>query len=134
MRMLKEAVLAVCALMLCAVVAPATRADNWNKKTTVTFTEDVEIPGQVLPAGTYVFRLADLTDRHFVQIWNADENQLIATVMANPAIRMEPATRSIFELEERSGSSPMALKYWFFPGDTLGQEFSYSTAYNKYGR
>jgi len=52
---------------------PGIMADQWNKKTTVTFNVPVEIPGvgaQVLPAGTYVFKLLDsLSDRHIVQIF-----------------------------------------------------------------
>ena len=29
------------------------QADEWNKKTVLTFSQPVEIPGHVLPAGTY---------------------------------------------------------------------------------
>ena len=132
MRILRGAVLALCALLLCATLGPGGRADVWNKKTVVTFADDVEIPGQILPAGTYVFKLANLiSDRHVVQIWNADEDQIIATVMAVPATRLEPAQESIFEFEERPSNSPMALKYWFFPGDSIGQEFAYHYSYGQ---
>jgi hypothetical protein len=49
------------------------RADEWNKRTVLTFSQPVEIPGRVLPAGTYTFMLADsMSDRHIVQIFNAD--------------------------------------------------------------
>ena len=34
-------------------------ADEWDQKTIFTFSAPVEIPGQVLGAGTYVFKLAD---------------------------------------------------------------------------
>jgi hypothetical protein len=45
-------------VMLFAVFPTAhVKADEWNKKTIVTFDQDVEIPGWVLPAGTYVFKL-----------------------------------------------------------------------------
>ena len=127
MRILKGVVLALCTLLLCATLAPGGRADAWNKKTIVTFSEAVEIPGQILPAGTYVFKLMDsTTDRHIVQIWNEDENQILATIFAIPSTRMEPPDRTVFELEERPSGSPMAIKYWFYPGDSTGQEFSYS--------
>jgi hypothetical protein len=110
-----------------ATLAPGARADQWDRKTVVTFSDSVEIPGQVLPAGTYVFRLADSpTDRHIVQIWNADETQILATTMTIPNTRFERPDKSIFEFEERSGNSPMALKVWFYPGDNTGQEFIYS--------
>jgi len=104
----------------------ATRADTWDKKTIVTFSDAVEIPGQVLPAGTYVFKLANvMSDRHIVQIWNEDENQILATIQAIPSYRFDTPDRTIFEFDERLGASPMALHTWFYPGDSLGQEFIY---------
>jgi len=116
-----------------ATLAPGARADQWDRKTIVTFSDSVEVPGQVLPAGTYVFRLADSpTDRHIVQIWNADETQILATTMAIPNTRFERPDKSIFEFEERAGNSPMALKVWFYSGDSTGQEFIYSRS--SYGR
>src|SRR2546421_1572301 len=117
----------VCTVLFCAILAPGARADQWDKKTIVTFSDAVEVPGQVLPAGTYIFRLTDSpTDRHIVQIWNADETQILATTITIPNTRFEPPDKSIFEFEERAGDSPMALKVWFYPGDSTGQEFVYS--------
>lgn len=132
-RKLKAAVLALSTLLLFATIAPRSQADAWNKKTVVTFNDSVEIPGQVLPAGTYVFKLADsLSNRNIVQVWNADENQILATILTTPAQRLEPQGEPVFQLEERPGDSPMALKYWFYPGDTIGQEFAYSYQRNSY--
>ena len=45
-----------------AVVAIGTQvamAEQWNKLTKVTFSRAVEVPGAVLPAGTYAFKLSD---------------------------------------------------------------------------
>jgi len=127
MQSLRGAVFALCTVLLCATLAPGARADQWDKKTIVTFGEDVEIPGQILPAGTYVFKLATNTsDRHIVQIWTADEDQILATIMTIPNSRLEPYDQSKFEFDERSSGSPMALKVWFYPGDNTGQEFVYS--------
>jgi hypothetical protein len=110
-----------------ATLAPSARADLWNKKTIVTFSDSVEVPGQVLPAGTYVFKLADSpSNRHIVQIWNADENQILATILTIPNYRGETPDESIFELEERPSDSPMALKVWYSPGNSTGEEFVYS--------
>jgi hypothetical protein len=96
----------------------AVEPDQWGRKTIVTFSDSVEIPGHVLPTGTYLFRLADSpTDRHIVQIWNADETQILATAMAIPNTRFERPDKSIFEFEERAGSSPMALKMRIYPRD-----------------
>ena len=132
MKTLRGAAVALRAVLvtigfLGATFAPGARADQWNKKTIVTFNDAVEIPGQVLPAGTYVFRLADsISNRHIVQIWNADEDQVLATIMTIPNTRFETPDDSLFQFDERPGDSPQALKVWFYPGNNTGEEFIYS--------
>jgi hypothetical protein len=126
MRMLRAVQLSLCAVLLCATLGPGVRADSWNKKTIVTFSDSVEIPGQVLPAGTYMFKLAESpSNRHIVQIWTGDESQILATIMAIPNYRPDPPDQTIFAFDERPGNSPMALHSWFYPGDNTGQEFVY---------
>src|SRR5271163_669354 len=73
-------IFAVLALtLLGATLATGARADEWNKRTVLTFSQPVEIPGQILPAGTYAFVLLDSpADRHIVQIFSADGSHLIA--------------------------------------------------------
>jgi hypothetical protein len=127
MRFWKALQLSVCSALLCAALGPSLRADTWDKKTIVTFGDAIEIPGQVLPAGTYVFKLANSSsNRHIVQIWNEDETQIFATILTIPEYRLDPAETTIFEFEERPGDSPMALRRWFYPGETIGDEFVYS--------
>lgn len=64
------------------LLAPAARADEWDKLTVLTFNEPVEVPGKILPAGTYVFKLADSeSDRNIVQVFTGDQKHLLATVM-----------------------------------------------------
>src|ERR1017187_9209503 len=79
-----KAVLVVLALsVLGALLAPQAGADEWNKKTVITFSQPVEIPGQILPAGTYTIKLVDLaSERHVVQFLDADGIKVIATVLA----------------------------------------------------
>jgi hypothetical protein len=126
-RKLIGVVVAICTLLLCATFAPSVLADQWDKKTIVTFNESVEIPGQVLQAGTYIFKLADSPiNRHIVQIWNADENEILATILTVPATRLEVPHDSVFEFDERPSDSPPALKVWFYPGSSTGEEFIYS--------
>jgi len=126
MRSLSVLVTVSTAVFVCAGFLPALRADEWNKKTTVTFAEPVEIPGQVLPAGTYVFKLADNdADRNVVQIFNKDENHIYATILAIPDYRLEPSGRAVINFEERASNAPEAVKAWFYPGDNYGWEFVY---------
>src|SRR5215472_1335008 len=100
--------------------------DEWNKKTILTLSQAGEVPGTVLPAGQYVFRLADsLSNRHIVQIFNAEEDQIFATILAIPHYRMESPKETIILFEERRADQPQAIHAWFYPGQTIGQEFVY---------
>jgi hypothetical protein len=126
MKIVKAAFCLLAATVLGAAVMPSARADESNKKTIVTFSQAVEIPGKVLPAGTYTFQLMDSpADRHIVQIFNADGSQIIATVLAINDYRLQPTGKTVMSFSERPGDSPDALRAWFYPGDTFGQEFVY---------
>jgi hypothetical protein len=109
--------------------APVASADNWDKKTVVTFDQDVEIPGQVLPAGTYVFKLfRSNSDRSVVQVWTAHERQLIATLITTGDSYPNPSGDPYFVLD-MSGTDegyPPALVSWFFAGGNDGRDFIYS--------
>src|SRR5579883_1434637 len=85
-----------------AWLAPAAKADEWDKQTVLTFNEPVEVPGKVLPAGTYVFRLADIqSDRNVVQVFTEDQKHILATIMAIPAYRIDPAGQTVVTFDER---------------------------------
>jgi hypothetical protein len=106
--------------------AGSARADESNKQTILTFSQPVEIPGHVLPAGTYMFKLADSTsDRHIVQIFNADGSQIIATVMAIPDYRLTTTDQTVIKFNEVPSGAPEAIRAWFYPGNSVGQEFVY---------
>jgi hypothetical protein len=112
--------------MLGATVLPSARADEWNKKTVVTFSQAVEVPGKVLPAGTYTFVLLDSpADRHIVQIFNADGSQLVTTILTINDYRLKPTGDTVMKFSERPGDAPEALRAWFYPGNSFGQEFVY---------
>jgi hypothetical protein len=115
-------------LALGAMLGPAARAqeNEYLKRTQVTFTQPIEVPGQVLPAGTYTFELLDFANyRHIVRIFNADRSRIVTTVLAIPNYRLETTDKTVIAFEERPINSPEALKAWFFPGDNFGQEFVY---------
>ncbi len=111
-------------------LATGARADTaFSKRTVVTFNEPVEIPGQVLPSGTYTIELYEsFGNRHIVRIYNADRTELIATVLAIPNQRLTPTEDNVLKFSERPGNAPDALKAWFYPGDNFGQEFVYPKA------
>jgi hypothetical protein len=129
--MRKLCTVAFCSLLLGLASMP-TMADDWDKKTTITFTQPVEIPGMVLPAGTYVFKLANSeSDRNIVLIYNAQETHLYKIVLAINNYRLVPKDKSVITFEERTKDALEAVHAWFYPGSSWGQEFVYPKAQAK---
>lgn len=119
-------VVALIGVGLLAVMPPRAKADEWNQKTVFTFSGPVEIPGQVLSAGTYVFKLADsLSDRNIVEVFNKDESHLYGIFLAIPDYRLRPAGKPIITFEERATVAPEAVRAWFYPGENYGHDFVY---------
>lgn len=121
--------------MLAVAFAPSAKADEHNKKTTFTFSVPVEIPAVhikgfgVLPPGTYVFKLVESqSNRHIVQIFNADETMIYATILAIPNYRLRPTDKTVITFNEGIRGRPEALRAWFYPGDNWGEEFVYPKA------
>jgi hypothetical protein len=130
MRIFRVVLVALALFLLIGLAWSPAKADEWSKKTVLTFTQPVEIPGgKVLPAGSYTFKLFDShTYRHIVEIWNEDGSELLATILAIPNYRLEPTGETVIKFEERPGTAPSALRAWFYPGDLFGQEFVYPKA------
>ena len=128
-RLSRALVFALSITVLCMMFSSTASAQSWNKRTTVTFNVPVEIPGvgaQVLPAGTYVFRLLDsLSDRNIVQVFNKDESHIYATILAIPNYRLKATDKTVMTFAERAAGDPQAIRAWFYPGDNWGQEFVY---------
>jgi len=113
-------------VVLAGLMATQAQAQIVNKRTTVTFNQPVEVPGQILPAGTYTFTIPNSYGmRNIVQIWNQDKSKLITTILAIPNYRLEPTEETMIEFRERPANQPQALKAWFYPGHGYGIEFVY---------
>src|ERR1019366_6863877 len=118
--------IALTSLAAVMTFAPIARADEWNKRTTLTVKETIQLPNTVLPPGTYTFKLLDsLSDRHIVQVFDKDGMHLVTTVLAIPNYRLQPTDKSEFAFWEVPAGNPPALRAWFYPGDNFGQEFAY---------
>ena len=130
MRLLKTLGAVLCIAMFCLLVVPTAMADDYNRKTVVTFSGPVEVPGvgaQTLPAGTYVFKILDSqSDRHIVQIFNQDETHLYTTILAIPNYRLKSTSKTVITFRERPAGQPEALRAWFYPGHEWGEEFVYA--------
>jgi hypothetical protein len=129
MTIVKTALVVLALALLGAILAPSVKAQDDNgylKRTLVTFSQSVEIPGMILPAGTYDIELLDSNpNRHIVRIFNADRTKVVTTVLAIPNLRLKTTDKTVITFAERPANSPEALKAWFYPGDNFGQEFVY---------
>lgn len=114
-----------CAAIAVLVAIPTiATAQPRDQRTYFTFSQPVELPGTTLPAGTYLFRLADSSsNRHIVQVLNEDGSEMETTLMAIPARRVEPSDEPEVRFMETSASSPAAISTWWYPGRTTGHEF-----------
>jgi hypothetical protein len=87
------------------------------------------VGAQVLPAGTYVFKLLDSqSDRHIVQIFNERQDHVFSTILAIPNYRLRATDKTVITFRERASGQPEALRAWFYPGNQWGQEFVYPKA------
>jgi hypothetical protein len=129
MTLLKGIGTGLCLTVLCVLAAPKAKADDWNRKTVITFSGPVEVPGvgaQILPAGTYVFKILNSdSDRHIVQIFNQDETHVFTTILAIPNFRLKATDKTTITFRERPAGEPEALRAWFYPGREWGEEFVY---------
>jgi hypothetical protein len=102
-------------------------ADESDEATFMSFSAPVQVPGQVLPAGTYLFELADHgSEPNVVQVFSADRTVLYGTFLTAATQRQDPTGDTTVTLAEpESGGTPVLVK-WFYPGRDIGNEFLYS--------
>jgi hypothetical protein len=109
------------------VILPVARASEEDQATKLTFSKAVQIPGRVLPAGTYWFILADNNGtRNIVQVFNSDRSTLYATILTNNAERSKSTDNTALTFADRGSMQPETIMTWFYPGYTSGHEFVYS--------
>jgi hypothetical protein len=103
----------------------AAHADESDEASIITFSQPIEIPGQVLPAGTYLFKLENPDDLNVVQVFNADRTVLYATLETIATERPKPTDHTVVTLAEQGSGQPDVLMNWFYPGRETGSEFLY---------
>ena len=129
---LRKTVFVVAVALAGLFLATTTNAQlaTTNDKTILTFDKPVEVPGMILPAGTYTFQLMDSpsTDRHIVQVFDKSGPKLITTILAVPETLQSPADETIIRFNEVKAGEPQALRAWFYPSRTTGNAFVYPKA------
>ena len=109
---------------------PVIKADDYDKKTIVTLDQPTEAPGIVLQPGTYVIKLLNSSsNRHIAEIMNERMDHLYALSFTIAAERVGPLTdkqnKQVLTFYEGKNGQPQAMRKWFWPGDTNGQQFLY---------
>jgi hypothetical protein len=121
--------LACGALLAAGLFSVSAHADEWTKRTILTVHEPIQVKDTVLQPGTYVLRLilnGTLgVDRHVVQIFNGNETHIINTVVTQVAIRPHATGSTQFTWWETPPGTAPALRDWYYPGETTGDEFPY---------
>jgi hypothetical protein len=113
-------------IALVAVFSGTTTAQTDTRdRTFLTFSGAVEMPGVTLPAGTYVFKLADTPSRNVVQVWDREEKKMIGHWLFVQAERPEVSNDTVVMFKETAAGQTPAVHYWYYPGERIGKEFVY---------
>ena len=114
-------------LLAFVMMLSSARASERDQATAITFNQSVQIPGRVLPAGTYWFVVSEAnTSRNIVQIFNSDRSMLFATVLTINTESLTTTDKSAITFAEREPMQPQTILSWFYPGHTPGHQFVYS--------
>ncbi len=125
--MLKRFISASALVLLVHGMAGTADAFTYDKRTYFTFNQSVALPGVTLPAGTYMFRLADPdTTRRVIQVSDKQGTQSYALLLTMPADRADASKDSEIRFLETPASAPRAVSAWWYVGDRTGYEFIYS--------
>jgi hypothetical protein len=112
-----------CAMLglLTAGFAPSMRADARDKETHLTTNQPLQVGTILLAPGQYLLRLID---PGVVSVYNADGTQPLGIILGWSAYREDAGDKKLFTVSQSQGNQPATLKYWFYPGDNSGLEFS----------
>ncbi len=118
---------AICGLgVLIGLVATVALAQPSDKRTLFTFNRPIALPGVTLPAGQYLFRLADTeTGRKVVHVLSADGKKAYALLFSFPAERLEATTAPEVRFMETAKGTPSAVKTFWYSDERVGYEFIY---------
>ena len=124
--MLKRLITTSVLVVLVGAASGANAFTN-DKRTYFTFNQPVALPGVTLPAGTYMFRLADeVTSRKVIQVANKEGTESYALLNTVPVYRTDTPRDPEIRFMETASGAPMAVRAWWQQGERTGYGFVYS--------
>ena len=119
----------LCGVVLLGVLATSVTGASFDTRRTThfTFSRSVQLPGVVLPAGSYTFQIANPgTSSDVVQVTSRDRSKAYALQITRVVYR--PRSRDLkpaITLGETPAGTPPTVKEWYPGGETAGREFIY---------
>ena len=122
------AAMAALGVALGIVLASSVGAASEDKRTTyMTFSQPVGLPGVTLPAGTYLFEIADpLVSADIIRVTNRQRSMVYFTAFTDRVERLDRVRREtsiIFAPPEVGFVRKIAA--WYPGGESMGHEFIY---------
>ena len=126
MRKLLTTLGCAAALLIASSGIATAQMPSTAKPVYFTFSKPVALPRLTLPAGKYLFRLADtLSTRTIVQVLSEDGKKVQGIFMTVPAERVAASDQAEIRFLETAASAPPAVGTYWYPGERTGWEFIY---------
>src|SRR5215470_15632729 len=114
------------AMSVVALCATSAVAQTVDKKVYFTFSGPVEIPGATLPAGKYLFHLADPdSGRQVLQVQSADGKRVYGMFFSMPVQRPTAPDEAEVRFMETASGSPAVISTLWYAGERTGRELIY---------
>jgi hypothetical protein len=118
--------LSVICLAAASMAGPVTRADDSVRQATVTIQSPEQVPGSVLPAGTYVFKQTGMQSGWaIVQIYSKDGSALVTTILAYPNPQIASNGQNVVVYPANGPGGIPAMEGFVFTGDSTVEQFAY---------
>ena len=124
--MLSKLIMVFTLAVLTLGMSGTAQAQPADYRTYFTFSAPVTLPGITLPAGKYLFRLADPGgSRKVVSVLSEDGTKPLAMLHTIPNQLPKPPQDPEIRFMETSAKVPPPIKTWWYAGNSIGYEFIY---------
>src|SRR5688572_19473954 len=103
-----------------ALAAATAQGQPSDYRTFFTFSGPVTLPGVTLPAGTYLFRLANPdSSRKVINVLSADGKRSLAMLHTIPNQLLRAPQKPEIRFMEAGANKPLPIKTWWYPGKAI---------------